>query len=76
MSSFVSFDNNTADKVTSALNKGASSTADKWTASQWDAAEKILNPFDARLKKIMLSSVRSLFGVDDVLENDYYYSIK
>lgn len=75
MSSFVSFDNNAADKVTSALNKGASSTADKWTASQWDAAEKILNPFDSRLKKIMISSVRSLFGVDDVLENDNYYKV-
>jgi hypothetical protein len=75
MSSFVSFDNNTADKVTSALNKGASSTADKWTASQWDAAEKILNPFDARLKKIMISSVRSLFGVDDVLESDNNYKV-
>ncbi len=74
MSSFVSFDN-TADQVTSALNKGAASTADKWTASQWDAAEKILNPFDARLKKIMLSSVRSLFGVDDVLENDNNYKV-
>jgi hypothetical protein len=75
MSSFVSFDNNSADKVMSALNKGAASTADKWTASQWDAAEKILNPFDARLKKIMLSSVRSLFGVDDVLENDTNYKV-
>jgi len=74
MSSFVSFDN-TADKVTIALNKGAASTADKWTASQWDAAEKILNSFDSRLKKIMLSSVRSLFGVDDVLENDNNYKV-
>ncbi len=74
MSSFVSFDD-TADKVMSALNKGAASTADKWTASQWEAAEKILNPFDARLKKIMLSSVRSLFGVDDVLENDNNYKV-
>ena len=75
MSSFVSFDNNSTDKVMSALNKGAASTADKWTASQWDAAEKILNPFDARLKKIMLSSVRSLFGVDDVLESDTNYKV-
>ncbi len=74
MSSFVSFDN-TADSVTSALNKGAASTADKWTASQWEAAEKILNPFDARLKKIMLSSVRSLFGVNDVLETDNNYKV-
>jgi hypothetical protein len=74
MSSFVS-SSTSADKVMSALNKGAAFTSDKWTASEWDAAEKILNPFDARLKNIMLSSVRSLFGVDNVLESDTNYKV-
>ncbi len=61
--------------IKKALDKGANAIADKWTQSQWETAEKMLNAFDNRLKKVMLGYVRSLFGISNVTESENTYKV-
>jgi len=67
------FDNNDDFSVKVALNKGASAVGEKWSYDQWNNIEKILNPFDMRLKNVMVDSVRALFGIEKANDTEHNY---
>lgn len=57
-------------KISKDLTKGASATGEKWSLTNWEAAEKPLNQFDSNLKKIMIANVRNLFGITDTIVSE------
>jgi hypothetical protein len=60
-------------QVTEDMSKGASAVAEKWSLTNWEAAEKPLNQFDCNLKKIMLEYVRNQFGINSVIISENIY---